>query len=286
MNEHYNRKNIRNLLMEGFSEEELRSDLCFYETDFQSLHHRLPQGVGKDVIVQTILDFALQKIQVNELLEWAKARNPVRYEKHGPYIQSEQVPNEDNIVGSMLEKTSDVQSQPRILLASQQSPFNPNILSEFLTGTEPNFLHIVWDLLDANLQDALSMAYNQSRREGKDRISTTRFLAAIRRLQPEPLPDLLNFLPKDSLPTPIDKDITTEMMILHSNPLLSSCVGGSLRHLGEQASYQNQLSSADVFVDIAKYGVSPAVKRLRTYGVTADKIDRIVDQLGWKLHRR
>jgi hypothetical protein len=93
MNEYYNRKNIRNLLIEGFSEKELRDDLCFYETDFQPLHEQLPQGVGKDTIVQLILDFALQKIKVDQLLEWAKNRNPTRYENHAPYFQPPEVAN-------------------------------------------------------------------------------------------------------------------------------------------------------------------------------------------------
>ena len=121
MNEYYNRKNIRDLLIEGFSEKELRDDLCFYETDFQSLHDQLPQGVGKDVIVQSILDFALQKVKVDQLLEWAKVRNPIRYEKHKPYIRSEQTPNEHNIAGTVLRNnTKSLQQQ----LLQHQSTLN------------------------------------------------------------------------------------------------------------------------------------------------------------------
>ncbi|MCB9079009.1 MAG: hypothetical protein H6631_15500 [Anaerolineaceae bacterium] len=93
MNEYYNLKNIRDLLKQGFSERELRDDLCFYEVDFQPLRDQLPQNAGKDVVVQAILDFALQKIKVERLLEWVKHHNEARYNNHGPYFQPPEAPN-------------------------------------------------------------------------------------------------------------------------------------------------------------------------------------------------
>ncbi len=93
MDEHYNHKNIRDLLIEGFSEEELRDDLCFYEEDFRPLRKQLPQNAGKDRVVLFILDFALRKVKVDQLLEWAKSHNAARYEKHLPYFQPPEASN-------------------------------------------------------------------------------------------------------------------------------------------------------------------------------------------------
>lgn len=83
----YNNKNIRTLLVEGFSEQDLR-EFCFDEKDFQPLYKQLPQEAGKNKIALLILDFAIRNLKVEKLLEWAESRNRTRYEKHSPYLQS------------------------------------------------------------------------------------------------------------------------------------------------------------------------------------------------------
>lgn len=88
MNEYYILKNIRELLIQGFSEEDLRQ-MCFYEVDFRSLYDYLPKNAGKDTVVHQIIEYGYKELKVDKLLSWAKGKNPKRYERHKPYVQLE-----------------------------------------------------------------------------------------------------------------------------------------------------------------------------------------------------
>jgi hypothetical protein len=46
------------------------------------------------------------------------------------------------------------------------------------------------------------------------------------------------------------------------------------------------LSTAEVFVDVAKHGVGASVARLRERGVTPEKVDRLVKECGWEVRER
>lgn len=80
----YNLKNIRTLLVKGFSESELRT-FCFEEPDFEDVYNQLSQGTGKDEVVHLLLDHARRKSLIENLLTWAKEHNPATYEKYQPY---------------------------------------------------------------------------------------------------------------------------------------------------------------------------------------------------------
>jgi nucleoside phosphorylase len=84
MSTSYDLDNIRNLLIEGFSESDLRR-LVFYVSEFRPLHDILPRSAGKAEIVDQIIDYANQALKVEALLDWAKNENPARYERHKPY---------------------------------------------------------------------------------------------------------------------------------------------------------------------------------------------------------
>jgi hypothetical protein len=86
MDKHPDLKNIRSLLIEGFSEHKLR-ELCLYEPDFRPLHNQLPKEAGSDKIVFLIIDHAFRTLKIDLLLEWTKKRNPERFEHHKPYYQ-------------------------------------------------------------------------------------------------------------------------------------------------------------------------------------------------------
>jgi hypothetical protein len=86
MSKHYNLKNIRILLIEGFTEEELR-DLCFYEADFRDVHDRCAKSIGKAEIARQLIEYAEQKNLLDTLLILAKQYNPARYEQDQPYYQ-------------------------------------------------------------------------------------------------------------------------------------------------------------------------------------------------------
>jgi hypothetical protein len=149
-----------------------------------------------------------------------------------------------------------------------------------------NLLHRLWSRFDAQLQDALSLAYNQARREGKTRISTRTFFAAVARLRPGLLPQLLDRLPHDALPEPVGEDLPHDKRLLHEEPLLSSCVENAVVRLGQKADPQHPLSVAEVFVDVAKHGTGASVVQLREHGITPDRIDQLVEELGWHVRER
>ncbi|MBI1882444.1 MAG: SUMF1/EgtB/PvdO family nonheme iron enzyme [Chloroflexi bacterium] len=77
-------ENIRILLIKGFSDEELRH-LCFDVSNFEPVYDQLAQDTGKDKIVSLLLEYAKRKLLIDQLLAWAKAYNPTRYETHQPY---------------------------------------------------------------------------------------------------------------------------------------------------------------------------------------------------------
>ena len=80
----YNFKNIRTLLTEGFSEEELRR-FCFDEPGFKPIHHQIAQSAGKAAIIDQLLAYAEKMLQLDTLLAWAESQNPARYARHQPY---------------------------------------------------------------------------------------------------------------------------------------------------------------------------------------------------------
>ncbi|MCI0581124.1 MAG: tetratricopeptide repeat protein [Chloroflexi bacterium] len=84
MARHYHLHNIRTLLTEGFTNEELYS-LCYDVSTFRPVYDQLTQDAGKAKIIDRLLEHAEQKILIEPLLKWAKERNPARYEQHQPY---------------------------------------------------------------------------------------------------------------------------------------------------------------------------------------------------------
>ena len=87
MAEYYNLKNIRLLLTEGFTHEELL-DLCFYEPILRPVYEDRSRVAGKSELVRSIIDRAHKNLAVETVLNWAEANNPARYENHQPYYQT------------------------------------------------------------------------------------------------------------------------------------------------------------------------------------------------------
>lgn len=83
----YNSKNIRTLLLEGFSEAELR-DFCHDEPMFRPVENELSSTSSKAEIVQRILSYAERKVLMEPLLNWAKEQGPAKYEEYQPYDSS------------------------------------------------------------------------------------------------------------------------------------------------------------------------------------------------------
>lgn len=80
----WNMKNIRDLLVSGFSGEELR--LFVFDTpEFRPVDSNLASLSGKDKIIYELISFAERYDLFEHLLGWAKAVNPNKYQKWGPY---------------------------------------------------------------------------------------------------------------------------------------------------------------------------------------------------------
>ncbi|MFO0919500.1 MAG: serine/threonine-protein kinase [Planctomycetaceae bacterium] len=149
-----------------------------------------------------------------------------------------------------------------------------------------NLLHAVWDQLDAELQDAFSLAYNKKRRTGANRISTRDLFEAMDRLGTGPLREVFNRLPAGALPEPIAGDVPIDRTVLTEVPLLSDCVQDSLRQFRKLALVAEKISPVDLFVDVAKHGHGASVVRLREHGIDPAAMERIVHQLGLRVVRR
>jgi hypothetical protein len=85
--QNYNLTNIRELLLQGFDEGELRA-LCFDMPSFRPVYHELAANTGKAEIVAKLLAHADKTMQLDTLLTLARDRNPARYQRHGPYLIS------------------------------------------------------------------------------------------------------------------------------------------------------------------------------------------------------
>jgi serine/threonine protein kinase len=96
-------KNIRALIVEltsALTVAELRQ-LCIDLPDFKPVHHQLTQSNGKLEIIERLLEYAEQSMQITELLALAKELNPAVYEKHQPYYESVTM-GRRNLVGKNL----------------------------------------------------------------------------------------------------------------------------------------------------------------------------------------
>lgn len=83
----YRLGNIRRLLKEGFTEGELR-DFCFDTPDFRAVYDRLAENTSPDGIVRQILGHADRTENIEFLLDWAREKNPIKYNLYQPYHYS------------------------------------------------------------------------------------------------------------------------------------------------------------------------------------------------------
>jgi HEAT repeat protein len=87
----YHLSNIRTLLTEGFSDEELRR-FCHDSHEFRPVYDQLAQVTGKDAIIDRLLEHADRTLQLEPLLAWAEQCNPDRYQLHRPYFDGDDAP--------------------------------------------------------------------------------------------------------------------------------------------------------------------------------------------------
>ncbi len=76
----YNLEALRELLMRGFDEADLR-DLCYYNPPFRAVCDQLANLTGKRAIVQCLLEYTERQLLFEELLGLLQGKNPRRYEQ-------------------------------------------------------------------------------------------------------------------------------------------------------------------------------------------------------------
>ena len=79
MGQRYNLKNIRTLLIAGFSAEQLRR-FCHDTLAFKSVYDQFAQDTGKATIIDRLIEYTKQQLLFEQLLDWIKTENPARYE--------------------------------------------------------------------------------------------------------------------------------------------------------------------------------------------------------------
>ncbi len=159
----------------------------------------------------------------------------------------------------------------------------PNERPKFNARVEGSPVEPFWSTLSADLQKAIALAATAAGQEGKSVISTRTLFAALVRLVPESLGDLLDLLPKDALPKPLPATLAIEPSAFASIQTLSGCVQDSLEQLAPRSNEERRVTAPDMFVDIAKHGRGSSVQRLRTHGVDPQRINEAVRQLGWNI---
>jgi class 3 adenylate cyclase len=141
----------------------------------------------------------------------------------------------------------------------------------------------VWNLLDANLQDAFAIAYNKKTRERSERptrISTRDLFQALERIDDPSLKRILGSLPSEALPEPSELVLTNELDLLNEIHLLSDCIEESLGAFSGAAREERKVTPSDIFVDISKNGHGASVDLLRQSGIGPGEIESQVESLG------
>lgn len=134
MDKQYNLKNIRALLTEGFTAEELRR-LCFDEPEFRPVYNQLAQNTGKAAIIDEIIAYADKELQMETVLALAKRHNPARYAKHQPY--AEVTTNSTAAVQKQLQSTTTHQTGGTAAMAWSLALTNlRNVLATLYTDEE------------------------------------------------------------------------------------------------------------------------------------------------------
>lgn len=77
---------IHTLLVEGFNDRQLRQ-FCRDTPEFKPVQNQLGRRMGKNAIVDEIIDYAEQQERLSDLLTWAAQQNPAKYKKHEPYTR-------------------------------------------------------------------------------------------------------------------------------------------------------------------------------------------------------
>lgn len=141
----------------------------------------------------------------------------------------------------------------------------------------------LWPRMSTNLQKGFSIAYNENRRAGNGGIKTEDLFAGLLKVQTEPLKQVVEDIPENALPKPINGPVNEQPYIITETPWLSPCVASSIERLSQQLPKGRPLTSVDIFADIAKHGHGNSVKLLRDHNIGPREIDQILQRKNIKV---
>ena len=133
--------------------------------------------------------------------------------------------------------------------------------------------------ISSELKDILGLAELISRRKGKVKTSTSDFFKALNTMKPSSLTKILEALNiKKALPNSIEEELLNLPRKLSNNRTLSGCLTESLQELSEITIDADSISTADMFVDVSKFGKGKSVAKLRKRGIGKEEIDGYVEK--------
>lgn len=145
-----------------------------------------------------------------------------------------------------------------------------------------SLINSLFQICDADLQDAFTLAINASRRQGNSKVSTKMLLSSIMKLEPE----ISALFPSGSLPIPLSEPISLNRNDFESSIVFSKCVSDSIEKLRPKASISTPITNQDILLDLAKYGTGSSVKTLREHGVGPAEVDQLAVRMGHRGIRR
>ena len=154
----------------------------------------------------------------------------------------------------------------------KMKPVESKSSSGVVVGTLKN----LWSRMDDNLKNTISIAYNDNRMAGNGGIKTADFFSAALKNPSRELKSLIKSIEDvsdDALPKPKGGILLIDPYIMDEQPWLSDCVAESLTRLSKALPENRQLTTLDVFVDIAKKGHGHSVKVLRDHNIGPEEIE-------------
>jgi Domain of unknown function (DUF4062) len=133
-----------------------------------------------------------------------------------------------------------------------------------------------WDKMTPDLQSFLSVPYNENRMRGDGGINTRDLFAS---MVSNPTPELqavMQHIPKEALPKPLEGKLIDEPYIAKEQPWLSHCISSSIKRLSKALPEGQLLTALDVFIDIVRNGTGESVALLRRNNIDTHAIEKIL----------
>ena len=159
-----------------------------------------------------------------------------------------------------------------------QRKSNPEQSKGIPDRTAANLIKQNWNSMSPDLQRLLSVPYNENRMQGNGGIKTADLFAAMVTSPTPELEAVIKHIPKEALPQPIEGKLIDTPYITEEQPWLSHCVSSSIIRLSKALSTGKQMTSLDVFTDIARNGNGQSVQLLRQHDITPDIIEKILQE--------